>query len=184
MKKWLLYGMMIGILTACGAGYNPAPPSENLDSFPTGIAEDVQGVIDGQNQLGDPGSVWTDNTKIKELLYTYGFDGVINGIIVPLETDGKDTGYLVYDYNPGTEKLILMEFHYLDSFKIEGKNFSEYEFNEGDLLIKDGIGYLNLTPENNVFTLDRSEDVTKQILENGGISNEEEPPANPNKTTY
>lgn len=184
MKKLLLYGIMIGIFTACQAGYNPAPPPENQDSFPQGITEDVQGVIDGQNQLGDPGSVWTDNTKIKELLYTYGFDGVVNGIIVPLETHGKDTGYLVYDYSPESEKLTLMEFHYLDSFKIQGKNFSEYEFNEGDRLIKEDLGYLILTPENKVFTMDRSEDVTEKISEKDSSTIEEEAPSDPNKTTY
>ena len=184
MKKLLLYGIMFAVFTACQAGYNPAPPPENQDSFPTEIAEDVQGVIDGQNQLGDPGSVWTDNTKIKELLYTYGFDGVINGIIVPLETHEKDTGYLVYDYSPESEKLTLMEFHYLDSFKIEGKNFSEYEFNEGDRLIKDGLGYFILTPENKVFTMDRKEDITKKISDIGKNSEEKNPPADPNKSSY
>ena len=69
-------------------------------------------------------------------------------------------------------------------FKIEGKNFSEYEFNEGDRLIKDGLGYFILTPENKVFTMDRKEDITKKISDIGKNSEEKNPPADPNKSSY
>ncbi|MCI9576910.1 MAG: hypothetical protein HFJ84_09770 [Clostridiales bacterium] len=122
-------------------------------------SETIMDVMEENSNI-DPTCPWTADTQVQETIPTYDLDNNISGYILNLSTDGKDTGYLVYDIS--SDEPVLTEFGYEGVYSIQGEEVTQDSKLGKSKLIPVGMNEYVLQKGNDLYTIKTNTKVTDQ----------------------
>lgn len=114
--------VLSSVLTVCIIGtssfysHSTIANAKTLPLPPSSILNCANQLILNQ-QKNDKTCRWTSSTKAGEIINTYDLDGNINGFIINLKTNGKDSGYVVINNDENNPSI--SEFGYDNKYYLQ-----------------------------------------------------------------
>lgn len=103
---------------------------------------------------------WNKDTVVDESIPTYDLDNNVNGYILNLSTNGKSTGYIVYDTS--ANELVIVEFGYNNVYTIQGEKVTKETDLGRSKLIPVGMDEYLLQSGTELYTVKNKTNVTDQ----------------------
>ena len=101
----------------------------NINIIPSNVAEVLALIFVEENVEAGLSKSWTANTNVSEVVPMFDEDGIPTAFSVELDTDGKDSGYVVISAYPEVENYIL---EYADT---AAPIYEELDVNSGEEIV-------------------------------------------------
>lgn len=124
----------------------------------------VKDFINSQRKI-DNNINWNDRTKVFQVVSTYDLEGRLNGFIVNLTTDQKDSGFIKLEILPNNGNADITEFSYDGRYKIDGVDIKDYALSSKDKIISSGFLKYYVKCDDDILSMNKKKNLSHEIKE-------------------